>query len=102
MAVTGAASFLGVNLIGMLEESEAVRSIVSLDVTAPRTAAAKSRVYELDLVDPTAEERVAEILAAEGVDTVVHLAFLPSPTHASAADVTQTKAPDDAASAWRY
>jgi len=84
VAVTGAASFLGVNLIGMLEESDSVRSIVSLDVTAPRTAAKKTRVYELDLVDPTAEERVAEILAAEAIDTIVHLAFLPSPTHASA------------------
>jgi UDP-glucose 4-epimerase len=73
-----------VNLIGMLEESDRVRTIVSLDVTAPRTAGKKTRVYELDLVDKDAEERVAEILAAESIDTVVHLAFLPSPTHASA------------------
>ncbi|HEV8247695.1 MAG TPA: NAD-dependent epimerase/dehydratase family protein [Polyangiaceae bacterium] len=84
VAVTGAASFLGANLIGLLEESESVRGIVSLDLTPPRTAGPKTRVYELDLIDPTAEERVAEIFAAESVDTVVHLAFLPSPTHASA------------------
>jgi UDP-glucose 4-epimerase len=84
VAVTGAASFLGVNLIGLLEESDSVRSIVSLDLSAPRTAGSKTRVYELDLVHPTAEERLAEIFAAEGIDTVVHLAFLPSPTHAAA------------------
>jgi UDP-glucose 4-epimerase len=41
-------------------------------------------VYDVDLTQPVAEERIAEILAAERVDTVVHLAFLASPTHASA------------------
>ncbi|HYO97840.1 MAG TPA: NAD-dependent epimerase/dehydratase family protein [Polyangiaceae bacterium] len=83
VAVTGASSFLGVNLVGMLEEDDAVRRIVCLDRTAPRTAAAKARVYDLDLTQPSTEERLAEIFAAEGVDTVVHLAFLPSPTHTS-------------------
>ena len=42
----------------------------------------KTRVYEVDLTQPTAEERIGEILAAERVDTLVHLAFLASPTHA--------------------
>jgi len=84
VAITGAASFLGTNLVGMLEDDEAVRRIVCLDVKTPRTAASKSRAYELDLSLPGSEERVAEIYAAEAVDTVVHLAFLPSPTHTSA------------------
>jgi UDP-glucose 4-epimerase len=68
----------------MLEEDEAIRRIVCLDVKAPRTAGPKSRAYELDLTMPSAEERLAEIFGAEGVDTVVHLAFLSSPTHTSA------------------
>jgi UDP-glucose 4-epimerase len=84
VAVTGAAGFIGLNLIGLLEEDERVRRIVSLDVKAPRTAGQKTRHYDLDLTQPTAEERIAEIFAAEGADTLVHLAFLASPSHAAA------------------
>lgn len=84
VAITGACSFLGSNLVGMLEEDEAIRRIVCLDLKPPRTAGAKSRAYDMDLTLPSAEERLAEVFAAEGVDTVVHLAFLDSPTHTSA------------------
>jgi UDP-glucose 4-epimerase len=84
VAVTGAASFLGTNLIGLLEEDERIARVVALDVKPPSTADQKTRLYEVDLTLPTAEVRVAEILAAERADTLVHLAFLSSPTHASA------------------
>lgn len=83
VAITGACSFLGSNLVGMLEGDEAIRRIVCLDTSAPKTAGPKSRAYELDLTSPSAEERLAEIFSAEGVDTVVHLAFLSSPSHTS-------------------
>lgn len=84
VAITGAASFLGRNLIGLLEEDHGIRRVIGLDIEAPRTGGQKSRLYEIDLTQATAEERVAEIFGAEGVDTVVHLAFLSSPTHAVA------------------
>jgi UDP-glucose 4-epimerase len=84
VALTGSASFLGKNLIGILEEDERVRRIVSIDVKAPATAGDKTRTYDVDLTQPAAEERVSEIFAAEGVDTLVHLAFLASPTYATA------------------
>lgn len=84
VAVTGAASFLGRNLIGLLEEDSRVRRIVSIDIAPPPTAGPKTRIYDVDLTGPAAEERCAEILGAEAVDTVVHLAFLASPTHATA------------------
>ncbi len=58
--------------------------IVTLDVEPPDTAGQKTHVYEVDLTAAIAEERASEIFAAERVDTVVHLAFLASPTHASA------------------
>jgi UDP-glucose 4-epimerase len=83
VAVTGASSFLGANLIGMLEEDDRIRRIVCLDVKAPPTARQRSRLYELDLTQPHAEEKLSETLAAEGVDTVAHLGFLSSPAHAT-------------------
>jgi UDP-glucose 4-epimerase len=44
VAVTGAASFLGKNLIGLLEEDERVSRIVTLDIARPVTAGQKTRV----------------------------------------------------------
>ncbi len=84
VAVTGAAGFLGSNLVGSLEEDERVSRIVAIDPSPAPTAGRKTRTYDVDLTQPTAEARVAEILAAERVDTVAHLAFRASPTHATA------------------
>lgn len=84
VAITGASSFLGRNLIGILEEDPSVRRIVAVDIVAPPTAGPKTRLYEVDLTQPGSEVRVAEVFAAEEVDTVLHLAFLSSPTHAAA------------------
>ncbi len=84
VAVTGAASFLGTNLIGLLEEDERIDRIVAVDIKPPSTAGKKTRSYDVDFTQPTTEARLAEILAAERADTVVHLAFLSSPSHATA------------------
>ena len=84
VAVTGAASFLGRNLIGLLEEDPRVGRIIALDVRAPDTRGPKTRVVEVDLTVPSSEERVTSALAAEHADTLVHLAFGSSPTHATA------------------
>jgi UDP-glucose 4-epimerase len=84
IAITGALSLLGRNLVGLLEEDDGVRRIVSIDLSAPRTAGPKTRAYEVDLTQPSAEDRVTEILSAEGAETLVHLALLSSPAHATA------------------
>ena len=84
VAFTGAASFLGRNLIGVLEEDPQIERIVAIDVRPPETAGKKTRFYEIDLTAPASGDRVAEVLAAEGVSTLVHLAFLSSPTPAVA------------------
>ncbi|HEY6081411.1 MAG TPA: NAD-dependent epimerase/dehydratase family protein [Polyangiaceae bacterium] len=84
VAVTGAATFLGLNLIGLLEDDPHVAKIVCLDTTSPSTVGQKSRFYELDLVQAVAEERLTEVLGAEKVDTVVHLSLLESPSRETA------------------
>ena len=84
VAVTGAATFLGSRLIGLLEEDKSVRRIVVLDVRNAPTAALKTSFYELDLTQPGADSRIAEVLKAEQVDTLVHLAVLANPTQATA------------------
>jgi UDP-glucose 4-epimerase len=84
VAVTGAAGFLGSNLIGSLEEDERIGRIVAIDSAPLPIAGKKTRFYEVDLTQPAAEARVAEIFAAERVDAIAHLAFLPEPTHATA------------------
>jgi len=84
IAVTGAAAFLGRNLIGVLEEDPRVSRVIAIDVKTPDTSGPKTLMVPVDLTAPSSEERIGEILAAERVDTLVHLAFLSSPTHASA------------------
>lgn len=82
VAVTGACSFLGRNLVGVLEERDDVERIVLLDVASPPTAGKKSRSYRIDLTQPNVGARMTEILRSEHVTELAHLAFLASPTTA--------------------
>jgi len=84
VALTGSRTFLGRNLIGVLEDDETVRRVVALDIDPPPTGGRKTRFYQLDLTKPGADERIAEIVSAEQIDTFIHLAFVASPTNASA------------------
>lgn len=84
VVVTGASSFLGANLVGLLEEDPKIGRIVAIDVKPPGTAQAKTRFYEVDFTGVSAEARLSEILFAERADTLLHLAFMSSPTHATA------------------
>jgi UDP-glucose 4-epimerase len=83
VALTGACSFLGTNLIHLLEDDEAVARVVAIDTRRPPRLGHKTRHYHVDLTLRGATDRVAEILAADGVETLVHLAFLSSPTPAA-------------------
>jgi UDP-glucose 4-epimerase len=84
IAITGASTFLGRNIVGVLEEDDSVGRIVVIDVKNPSTAGPKTVFYEVDLTQPAVESRVAEILHAEQVETLAHLAFAASPTQATA------------------
>ena len=61
-----------------------MRRVVVLDVKNPKTAGPKTVFYELDFTQPGVESRIAEILHAEQVDALLHLAFIASPTQATA------------------
>ncbi|MFI5305996.1 MAG: NAD-dependent epimerase/dehydratase family protein [Polyangiales bacterium] len=84
IALTGANTFLGRNLIALLEEDDSVGRVVLLDVKNPAGVGPKTVFYEVDLTQPAVESRIAEILHADRVDTLVHLAFAATPTQATA------------------
>lgn len=80
IALTGVRTFLGRSLLKLLEEDDSVRRLVVIDRDSPSAAGAKLRSYTVDRTQPSAPARIAEILAAENVDTFFHLGFLESPT----------------------
>ncbi len=84
VAVTGPRTFLGKNLLGLCEEDERIRRLIVIDHETPVSAGPKTRSYVVDRTQPDAAARIAEIFAAEGVDSVVHLGFLDSPTRQTA------------------
>lgn len=88
IAIAGARSFLGKNLLALLEDDPKVDRLLALDdeahEPAPLTTSSKVRVVHTDLTAPGTDARLAEHLEAEDIDTIVHVAFLDLPSHAPA------------------
>jgi UDP-glucose 4-epimerase len=84
VAVTGARTFLGSELIRRLEEDQRYARVVALDIRKPDLPLEKTAYHPLDLTEPTAGAELTRIIDGEGVDTLVHGAFLSYPTHAAA------------------
>lgn len=84
IAVTGAYSFLGSRLIQQLEQDRRYYKILALDIRKPQTPLHKTQFHRVDLTMPTADSELSQILIREGVDTLVHAAFLSEPTHQTA------------------
>ena len=84
IAITGAMTFLGRSLVRLLAEAEGVARVVVVDLENPDTAGPATTFYAVDLTQPGADARLAEILKAEQIDTLLHLAFLEAPTTAVA------------------
>ncbi len=84
IAVTGAYGFLGAQLIAQLEQDRRYYKILALDIRKPSVPLHKTQFHRVDLTLPTADSDLAQILVREGVDTLVHAAFLAEPTHQTA------------------
>jgi UDP-glucose 4-epimerase len=84
VAVSGACSFLGSELIKRLEEDRRYYKVLAIDIRKPSFALTKTQFHRVDLTLPIADAELAQILGREGVETFVHAAFLSSPTHNSA------------------
>jgi UDP-glucose 4-epimerase len=82
IAITGAMTFLGRSLVRLLADSDDFARVVVVDLENPDTAGPATTFYAVDLTQPGADARLAEILQAERIDTLVHLAFLEAPTPA--------------------
>ncbi len=80
IAITGLGSFLGRALMErLLVRSPALR-IVGLGRKRPFGLDSRVRFHGVDLTDPAADGRVAEVLVRERVEAVVHAAFRSEPT----------------------
>jgi UDP-glucose 4-epimerase len=84
VAITGAYSFIGAELIKRLERDRRYYKVLAIDVRKPNFPMHKTQFHKVDLTVPAADADLATIWRREGVDTVVHAAFLSSPTHATA------------------
>src|SRR5512139_1937280 len=83
VAVTGACTYLGGELLRRLEEDARYSRVLALDIRAPNVAGKKIEFIKLDLTQPTVDSELATILDRNKVDTFVHGAFLSHPTHAA-------------------
>jgi UDP-glucose 4-epimerase len=84
VAITGACTFLGGELLRRLEEDRRYTRVLALDIRPPALApGGKVEFVKLDLTQPTVDGELATLLEREHVDTFVHGAFLSHPTHAA-------------------
>jgi UDP-glucose 4-epimerase len=82
VAVTGATTYLGGELLRRLDEDPHCAKVLSLGVQPPALApGSKVDHVRLDLTRPTVDGELATLLERHAVDTVVHGAFLSHPTH---------------------
>jgi UDP-glucose 4-epimerase len=81
VAITGACTFLGTELLRRLDGDRRYAKVLALDVREPSVRGDKIRFVKIDLTQPTIDGDIATLLIQEKVDTVVHGAFLSHPTH---------------------
>ena len=80
IAVTGLHGFTAGRLVSRLLARSAGVRVIGIDLRRPMRFDDGARFHKLDLCDPTADGRLAEILEAERVEALVHTAFRADPT----------------------
>ncbi|MHC4789215.1 MAG: NAD-dependent epimerase/dehydratase family protein [Planctomycetota bacterium] len=80
IAVTGLGTFIGRHLVERLLERAPELRIVGLDQRRPFRLDPRVSFHRIDLTEPTADSRIAEILAQERAQALVHTAFRTEPT----------------------
>src|SRR5262249_42109845 len=72
-------SFLGAALAARIRDDPEVARVVAIDVRPPEEVHPRVGFRQLDLSRPSAELELADVFHHEGVNTVVHVAFLGGP-----------------------
>ena len=80
VAITGLGTSIGRGLVERLLARLPELRVVGLDQRRPFRLDGRVRFHRIDLTEPTADNRVAELLVRERVDAVVHAAFRTQPT----------------------
>ncbi|MCG8589859.1 MAG: NAD-dependent epimerase/dehydratase family protein [Proteobacteria bacterium] len=80
IALTGLGTSLGRRLAESLYQRNPGRFLLGLDLHRPTRLEERVRFSRLDLTEPTADAMLAETLARESIETVVHLGFRQFPT----------------------
>jgi UDP-glucose 4-epimerase len=75
IAITGLGTFLGQHLVQRLQRLDEPPTLIGLDRKRPLRLVGNLRFHEIDLTEPVADARLAELLREEEVDAFVHLAF---------------------------
>ncbi|HKX12174.1 MAG TPA: NAD-dependent epimerase/dehydratase family protein [bacterium] len=74
VAITGS-GFKGMALLRWLENSPDFPRVIFLDYRKPTEVLKKTKFYRIDLTETLADVQLYEILAQEGIDTLVHTAM---------------------------
>lgn len=80
IAVTGIRTFLGQRLMARLLEARPEVRVVGVDRRRPFRLDQRVRFHRVDLCEPEAGARLAEVLREERVEALVHCAFRREPT----------------------
>jgi UDP-glucose 4-epimerase len=80
IAVTGLKSFVARRLVERLVERTPALRVVGIDVRRPFRLDGRVRFHAVDFTEPTAGDRLAEVLRQERVEALVHCAFRREPT----------------------
>jgi UDP-glucose 4-epimerase len=79
LAITGLGTFVGGRIAERLLEADDGPRVIALDLDLPRRLEGRLPLHRVDLTEPTADSVVAEILAKERCDALLHAAYFTDP-----------------------